>query len=377
MLGIYIHIPFCKRKCAYCDFCSTSQYDDKLMDRYVQALIAQFDDFFIKGGRYEADTLYFGGGTPSILGGKRIAHLIHELQKRVRFQHPEITVEVNPESCDKKLFKTLRTAGVNRISMGVQSADDDELKALGRLHDYAKAVEAAALCKQYCTDNLSVDLMYGLPGQTMEKLRDSLDGLLALQPAHISCYALKVEEGTPLARQNPVLPDDDAQADMYLYLVDTLRQRGFSQYEISNFARDGRISRHNSKYWDLSEYIGFGCAAHSLYGGKRFSFTRDIAGFVEGALGKQPIVEEADELSVGNRSGEYVMLKLRTTDGIDEDAFYKRFQHDFAPYAAQLKKYTSSGHVVYQNGVWRLTPKGFLVSNAIIGDALEGACPTE
>lgn len=377
MLGIYIHIPFCKQRCAYCDFCSTSQYSEKLMDRYAQALTAQFDDFFIKGGRYEADTLYFGGGTPSVWGAKRIANVIKELQKRVQFTRPEITVEVNPESCDKKLFKALCAAGVNRISMGVQSADDAELKALGRLHNYAQAVEAAALCRQYCTDNLSVDLMYGLPGQTMDGLRASLEGMLALEPSHISCYALKVEDGTPLARQNPVLPDDDTQADMYLYLVDALREHGFIQYEISNFARDGRVSRHNSKYWDLSEYLGFGCGAHSFYGGKRFSFTRDINGFVEGALGKQPIVEEADELSFGNRSGEYVMLKLRTAEGIDEDVFYRRFEADFAPYAARLDKYRASGHVVCENGVWRLTPKGFLVSNAIIGDALEGACPSE
>lgn len=377
MLGVYIHIPFCKRKCQYCDFCSTSQYDERLLDRYVQALIAQFDDFFIKGGRYEADTVYFGGGTPSVLGGKRIAHLLKELQKRVKLQRPEITVEVNPESCDKKLFKTLRAAGVNRISMGVQSADDEELKMLGRLHTFAQAEEAAALCRAACTDNLSVDLMYGLPGQTMEKLRASLERLLALEPAHISCYALKLEEGTPMARQNPVLPDDDTQADMYLYLVDVLRERGYVQYEISNFAREGRRSRHNSKYWDLSGYVGFGCAAHSFYNGRRSRFTSDIGGYIEGALGKQPIVEEADELSFGNRNGEYVMLKLRTSEGIDEDAFYHRFHVDFTSYSERLKKYVASGHAVCQYGVWRLTPKGFLVSNAIIGDVLEGVCRHE
>ncbi len=377
MLGIYIHIPFCKKKCLYCDFCSTSRYDEKLLDRYVQALVAQFRDFFVKGGRYEADTVYFGGGTPSVLGGKRIAHILKELQKVVKLQRPEITVEVNPESCDRKLFKTLRAAGVNRVSMGVQSADDEELKMLGRLHNFAQAAEAAALCRKYCTDNLSVDLMYGLPGQGMEGLSASLEGLLSLEPSHISCYALKLEEGTPMARQAPVLPDDDEQADMYLYLVERLRERGYAQYEISNFARGGRISRHNSKYWDLGEYIGFGCAAHSFYGGKRFCFTGDIGGYIEGALGKQPIVEEADELSFGNRNGEYVMLKLRTAEGIDEDAFYSRFRVDFSAYSKRLEKYIDGGYVERRHGVWRLTPKGFLVSNAIIGDALEGACRHE
>ncbi len=372
MLGIYIHIPFCRKKCAYCDFCSTSAFDEKTLDRYVQALTAQFDDFFIKGGRYEADTVYFGGGTPSVLGGKRIAHMLKELERRVVLKHPEITVEVNPESCDKRLFKALRAAGVNRISMGVQSADDDELKALGRLHSFAQAAEAAELCKKYCTDNLSVDLMYGLPGQTMDGLSHSVDALIGLEPQHISCYALKVEEGTPMAKARVVQPDDDEQADMYLFLVDRLREKGFEQYEISNFARAGRASRHNSKYWDLSEYIGFGCAAHSFYGGKRFSFTRDIAGFMEGALGKAPIIEQADELAFGNRNGEYVMLKLRTSAGIDEDEFYKRFHMDFAPYARRLEKFVATGHAEYRGGAWRLTPKGFLVSNAILGEVLEG-----
>ncbi len=377
MLGIYIHIPFCKRKCAYCDFCSTSRYDDAMMDRYVQALVAQFGDFFIKGGRYEADTVYFGGGTPSVLGAKRIAHILKELQRRVSLKHPEITVEVNPESCDKKLFQKLRAAGVNRISMGVQSANDEQLKALGRLHTFAQAAEAAKLCKQYCTDNLSLDLMYGLPGQDMDDVRSSAEALCALEPAHVSCYALKLEEGTPLARQNPELPDDDTQADMYLCLVDMLEKAGYKQYEISNFARDGRISRHNSKYWNLDETIGFGCAAHSFYGGKRFSFTGDIASYIDGALGKKPIVEQADELSFGNRNGEYVMLKLRTAEGIDESAFFRRFHVDFASYSSRLEKYIRGGYVVHEHGVWRLTPKGFLVSNTIIGDALEGACPHE
>lgn len=377
MLGIYIHIPFCRKKCLYCDFCSTSAFDEKALDRYVQALTAQFDDFFIKGGRYEADTVYFGGGTPSVLGGKRIAHILRELGKRVALKHPEITVEVNPESCDKRLFKTLRAAGVNRISMGVQSADDGELQALGRLHTFSQAAEAAALCRKYCTENLSVDLMYGLPGQELEGLARSIDALLGLEPQHISCYALKVEEGTPLAQRHVEQPSDDEQADMYLFLVDRLREKGFEQYEISNFARPGKASRHNSKYWDLSEYIGFGCAAHSFYGGKRFSFTRDIAGYMEGALGKKPIIEQADELSYGNRNGEYVMLKLRTSAGIDEDAFYKRFHMDFAPYAQRLQKFVPSGHVEHSGGVWRLTPKGFLVSNAILAEVLEGLEPRD
>ncbi|NCB04229.1 MAG: radical SAM family heme chaperone HemW [Clostridia bacterium] len=375
MLGIYIHIPFCRQKCRYCDFCSTAKFDEKLLDRYVDALCAQFEECFRHKNTAEADTVYFGGGTPSVLGGKRIARLLRELQKYVKLKYPEITVEINPESADKKLFKQLRAAGVNRISMGVQSANDDELRALGRIHTFAQAEEAAALCRKYCTENLSLDLMYGLPGQTVSGVLASLDAIAALAPRHISAYALKLEEGTPLYEAHPVLPDDDTVADMYLAVCDRLRERGFAQYEISNFARGGSVSRHNSKYWDLTEYIGFGCSAHSLYGGKRFSFTSDLTQYLEGMSGRGAIVEEMDELAVRNRSGEYLMLRLRTTAGIGEHDFYTRFGREFSPYAAVLQKYIPSGHVQHASGVWRLTPKGFFVSNAIIGDVLDAACP--
>ena len=301
-LGVYFHIPFCRAKCAYCDFCSTSQWDDKLMDAYLEALIGQLGDFFLPGGNYTVDTVYIGGGTPSVFGGKRLAKLLKALNKRVSLTRTcEITVEVNPESADKALFKQLKSAGVNRISMGVQTADDAQLKRIGRIHDFEKAKEAVALCKQYCTDNLSLDLIYGLPGQTMESWLQSVEAICALEPKHISCYALKLEEGTPLWRENPVLPDDDLQADMYLAAVSKLAEKGYAQYEISNFAQKGFRSRHNSRYWDLSDYLGFGCAAHSFYGGKRFSFTSNMDAYIKGMNGNAPIVEEADELAFDDR----------------------------------------------------------------------------
>ncbi|MDD7311170.1 MAG: radical SAM family heme chaperone HemW, partial [Clostridia bacterium] len=316
-LGVYFHIPFCRSKCAYCDFCSTAKWDDKLMDTYLEALFRQLDDFFLPGGKYTVDTVYIGGGTPSVFQGKRIAKLLKQLGKRADLtRNCETTVEVNPESADKALFKQLKKAGVNRISMGVQSADDSQLRRIGRIHDFAKAREAAALCRQYCTDNLSLDLIYGLPGQSLESWLQSVDAVCALQPRHISCYSLKLEEGTPLWREDPVLPDDDLQADMYLAAVSRLAEKGYAQYEISNFAQQGFRSRHNSRYWDLSDYLGFGCAAHSFYGGKRFSFTSDINAYIRGMHGQDPIVEEADELAFRDRVGEFVMLALRTCDGI-------------------------------------------------------------
>lgn len=374
-LGVYFHIPFCRAKCAYCDFCSTSQWDDKLMDAYLEALIGQLGDFFLPGGNYVVDTVYIGGGTPSVFGGKRLAKLLKALNKRVSLTRTcEITVEVNPESADKALFKQLKSAGVNRISMGVQTADDAQLKRIGRIHNFEKAKEAVALCKQYCTDNLSLDLIYGLPGQTMESWLQSVEAICALEPKHISCYALKLEEGTPLWRENPVLPDDDTQADMYLAAVSKLAEKGYAQYEISNFAQRGFRSRHNSRYWDLSDYLGFGCAAHSFYGGKRFSFTSNMDAYIKGMNGNAPIVEEADELAFDDRVGEYVMLALRTCDGIDENAFYSRWKREFTPFARRLEPYIRSGHVKQDAGRWHLTPEGFLVSNVIIGDVLDAIC---
>lgn len=378
-LGVYLHIPFCRSKCAYCDFCSTARWDERLLDEYLAALTRQLEEFFLPGGDYPVDTVYIGGGTPSVFGGKRLAALLKTLKKRVRLDHyAEITVEVNPESVDKPLLLALKKAGVNRISMGVQSADDGQLRRIGRIHDFAAAQRAAELIRQYCTENLSVDLMFGLPGQDLESCLRSVDALCALQPKHISCYALKLEEGTPLFLENPPRADDDLQADMYLALTRRLEEMGYQQYEISNYARPGFRSRHNSKYWDLSEYLGFGCAAHSFYNGKRFYYTSDIAAYLGGMQGQRPIVEDADEVSCPAelRVGEYLMLALRTVDGVDEDAFQARFRRAFAPFAQRLEPYVKSGHVKREAGRWHLTPEGFLVSNVIIGDALEacGSC---
>jgi len=375
-LGLYIHIPFCKRKCDYCDFYSICNYDDKLMDRYLEALISQLAEYFPFEGPV-VDTVYIGGGTPSVFGGKRIEKLLKEIAKRVELTRTaEITVEANPESIDEKFLKRISAAGVNRLSMGIQSADNAELACLGRLHTFEKAVEAYNMALRYI-DNISVDLIYGLEGQTLDGWMESLRKTVDLEPSHISCYCLKVEEGTPLQIRGCVQPDEDIQADMYLETIKYLENRGYKQYEISNFARGGRISRHNSKYWDLSEYLGLGCAAHSFYGGRRFSFLPDIHAYIDGVLGKKEIVEDMDELAYINRCGEYVMLKLRTVEGIDPEEFEKRFDVTFWPFAEQLMRFTKSGHVKNENGRWSLTPEGFLVSNTIIGEVVNRVCGAE
>ena len=373
-LGVYVHIPFCKRKCAYCDFYSLSCPQDAQMDTYLCALQKQIRDFFDKEGNLPVDTLYIGGGTPSVLGADRLTALLHTLQRCARLQpDAEVTVEVNPESVDASLLRALKAAGVNRISMGIQSSDDAQLAALGRLHNFARAKEAVAQIKALCTENLSVDLMYGLPGQSMENWQQSVEDILALQPAHISCYALKLEEGTPLYRQNPVLPDDDLQADMYLWLVSRLQTAGYAQYEISNFSLPGKQSRHNSRYWDLRDYIGFGCGAHSYYGGKRFSTVADLTGYLSAMEQGTSVLEAEDETDAPDRSQEYLMLGLRTIRGVEASEYQRLFSRDFAPCAAVLEQYLQADYVRKEGERYFLTPSGFLVSNAILADVLDAA----
>ena len=371
-LGVYIHVPFCRQKCAYCDFYSNSCKDEGLIDQYCEAVKRHFGDYFRPGSPFDVDTVYFGGGTPSLLGAKRLCKLLDSLRDVASVtKTAEITVECNPESTDAKMLKKLRKAGFNRLSFGVQSGDDGELAALGRLHDFAGARRAVEEAQAAGFDNISLDLMYGLPGQTMERWKDSVEKIIALKPQHISAYALKLEEGTPLYERHPVLPEDDVQADMYLYAVKRLAEAGFAQYEISNFAQPGDRSRHNSRYWDLSQYLGFGPAAHSFFGGRRFSFAADTKQYIAGINGHGELLEDVDEVASFRRHGEYIMLRLRTVDGVDEEEFYRRFRLEFTPYAAKLRKYIQAGYCVYDNGVWRLTPEGFFVSNAILADVLE------
>ncbi len=373
-LGVYIHIPFCRQKCLYCDFYSLSDCKEALMDGYLDALILQIREFFASSGRDIVDTVYIGGGTPSVFGRKRLIRLVKELNKCASIsRQAEITVEVNPESVTLDLMSALRHVGVNRISMGVQSADDEQLKALGRLHTFAQAANAVQVIRKNCTENISLDLMYGLPGQTLDSWQASLSSAAGLRPLHISFYGLKIEEGTPFSKLLPGdLPDDDRQAEMYLLAVEFLAQSGYKQYEISNAAMPGWHSRHNSKYWDLSQYIGFGCGASSFYGGKRFSAVKDIEKYVKAVKSMGSIIAESEEEAFFDRAGEYIMLRLRTNAGLDSYETATRFGVDFSPFQRRLEKYVPTGHAACSGGVWRLTPSGMLISNTVIVDVLDG-----
>lgn len=364
-LGLYIHIPFCKAKCAYCDFYSLAHSEEK-MDAYMAALLRHLEEVAPRAAGMQVDTVYFGGGTPSYLGAARLCRILQTVLRRYDVaRDAEITLEANPDSAgDWKELRRLRRAGFNRLSLGVQSTDDALLRRIGRIHTYEQVQQAVTAARKAKFTDLSLDLIYGLPGQTMEDWQRTLADAVALGPEHLSCYGLKLEEGTPLwqQRQTLTLPDDDAQADMYLYTVAALGEMGYEQYEISNFAKPGKASRHNLKYWRMEEYAGFGPGAHSDFGGVRYGYVRDIDSYIAGRL----VLSESETDSTLARDYEYVMLSLRTAAGIDRQTFEKRYRQRFQPMEALFEQYEKAGLASHTEGGWRLTPKGFLVSNSII-----------
>ena len=372
-LGIYIHIPFCKAKCDYCDFYSLPEREGT-MDDYLKALIAHIKETAPLAKGWQVDTVYIGGGTPSFFGAKRLSALLGEVKKRFNVaRDAEITCEANPESVDLKFLKTVRRAGVNRLSLGMQSACDAELHAVHRLHDFSQVVQAVQWARKVKLKNISLDLIYGLPGQDMQTWQKSVEAALSLEPEHLSCYGLKVEPGTPLdgrVMRGEVLPDDDTQADMYLWTVERLQKAGYPQYEISNFARPSFQSRHNLKYWMSRPYIGFGPGAHSDFGGRRYSFVRDLDKYIMGILNGGRVIDEDQLIPHRERGGEYLMLRLRTVRGIEEWEYRREFSMNFDPLEQKLEEYEHQGWAVKKDRRWHLTPLGFLLSNQLIGDLL-------
>ena len=374
-LGIYIHIPFCRSKCDYCDFYSLAGRE-KEMDRYQKALLAHMRETAPLAQGIGVDSIYFGGGTPSYYGAKRIRELLTHLHKLFQVDRDaEVTVECNPDSTDYKLLHTLRKAGVNRISLGMQSADGEELQRIHRIHTPHQTDQAVEAARKAKFANVSLDLIYGLPGQTMDSWKATVEHALSLIPQHLSCYGLKVEEGTPLARrvaEGEVLPDEDQQADLYLWTVGRLERAGLPQYEISNFAKPGYESRHNLRYWLTRPYIGFGPGAHSDFGGRRYSFVRDLNAYIRGVLEGGDIIDASELIPQRERCGEYLMLRLRTTRGVDGQEYRNDYFMDFAPLEARLREFAAQGWAEQTGeGRWRFTPRGFLVSNQLIGDLLD------
>ena len=370
-LGIYIHIPFCRSKCQYCDFYSIGgSRDRRLVDSYLQAITLHLKETGALATDYVVDTVYFGGGTPSFFGADNLRRIFAEVQHRFRVdKDAEITFEANPDSVTESLLRKLRAEGFNRMSLGVQSDRDDVLQKLGRPHNYEQAKTAVKLSRACGFDNVSLDLMYGLPNQTVLQWEETLRHVLHLRPDHMSCYGLKVEPNTPLweYREAANLPSDEAQAEMYLKTVSILEEAGYAQYEISNFAVPGFESRHNLKYWLGEEYIGFGPAAASDFAGKRYTNNRDIQNYIRGVIKQDvPILSECESIPPRERAGEYVMLRLRTVYGISPEEYERNYLMPFEPLQRVITPLEAHGLFEQKNGNWVLTPKGFLVSNQII-----------
>lgn len=375
-LGLYIHVPFCRSKCEYCDFYSLGGgLNNDAMDLYLQAVLAHVKETSLRVSGYVVDTVYFGGGTPSFFGAEGLVRILAEIDRRFQLDpNAEITLEANPDTVTAESMAKLRRAGFNRISIGVQTDEDPKLKALGRPHTYKQAQMAVSFARRAGFQNISVDLMFGLPNQTREQWMATLRHVLDLKPDHISCYGLKVEPGTPLYeyREGANLPDDDTQADMYFYAVQTLEEMGYGQYEISNFARPGMECRHNLKYWTGEPYLGFGPAASSDFGGKRFTAEANLDRYVTGVLEQGTILSECDTIPLRERAGEYLMLRLRTAYGIEENEYVHSFLLPFGPLEELLAMYETRGLAQKEeNGRWRLTAKGFMVSNSILVQLLE------
>lgn len=369
-LGIYIHIPFCLRKCFYCDFCSFPDTDGELVSKYCEELCRRIKEKAQDCSEYTVDTVYFGGGTPTLLPIREFENIFAALKESFDIEKgAEMTVECNPATADKAYFEALLSLGANRLSIGLQSANQNELVSLGRAHSFEDFLKAFSDAREAGFDNISVDLMYGIPEQTRESFEYSIDKVLKLNPEHISSYGLKIEENTVFAkiRDRLVLPDEDEEFEFYKILTDKLSQNGYHKYEISNFSRDGFESRHNTRYWLGEEYLGFGVAAHSFFDGERYGNSRNINSFIEG----KDITEEIRRLSKSEADEEYVMLRLRLASGIDKTEFESRFGESFTHRYPYVRLMLKEGFMQEKDGRISFTDKGFFVSNYILSEMLE------
>ena len=372
-VGIYIHVPFCLSKCHYCDFCSEQRADEETKEQYVKRLCEEIGLFAEKIGESGdvpvADTVYFGGGTPTLLSAEQFGRVLGVIDAKFGIdKNAEITAETNPKSADREKLAEIRKSGVNRLSIGMQSVHDNELKALGRIHSFDDFFNTYYDARRVGFENISVDLMYGIPQQTIESFSRSVETLAVAGPEHISSYSLTVEEGTNFYRRRDklIFPDEDTVADMYADMGEILTKYGYHKYEISNFAKEGRESRHNLKYWRLCDYLGFGPAAHSCFSEKRFAHSRDIDAYIRG----ESIIIDIEELSHREMMNEYAMLGMRLAEGISFKEFYEKFGENFLSSFPIFRNYAPEFVEIDREGC-RFTDKGVFVSNYILSDALD------
>lgn len=359
-IGVYVHIPFCRKRCAYCDF-YTAMCVDSVKEGYIKSLKNEINRW---GGALSrpADTVYFGGGTPSVLGAETLCELLNTVKKSFCVsKDAEITLEINPEDASENFLKAVKDAGFNRLSIGFQSLDDETLKTLGRQHSAEKSIEAFNMARKSGFDNISVDLMLSLPNSSMEKSLRTAEKIISLSPEHISCYMLILEEKTALyARRDKLsFPDEEAIEEEYHKISEIFKAAGYSHYEISNFAKKDKESRHNLKYWRSQEYIGIGPSAYSFVDGKRFHYENDLKGFIN----SPKTVNDGE----GGDLYEYVMLSLRLKEGLSEEKtkelFSKKYSLKFIETAEKLEE---KGFLKFKNGTLSFSEKGMLVSNSLI-----------
>jgi len=368
---IYIHIPFCERKCNYCAFNSkVSGAEEK--NFYVAALVEEIN---LRGDFSSVETIYFGGGTPTTLNLNQLEKILGAVEKNFCVdERAEITIEANPGTVDENFLRGLKTLGFNRLSLGIQSFDDELLKILGRIHDARTAIETVELAKKFF-GNVSVDLMYGLPNQTLEKLRRDVDTLKTLDAQHVSIYGLEVEEGTKffeLARAGKLnLPDEDACADMYDFITAALPALGFNRYEVSNFAKKNFESRHNLGYWTGKKYFGFGAGAHSFDGKLRTSNVRDVKTYSEKIFAGEKIFSVEEVVTRQAAMEEFCFLGLRVVEGISARTFEKIFgENIFDVFGAAIEKNIRLGLLEVDGDKIFLTVRGMSLGNEVFADFL-------
>ena len=373
-LGVYVHIPFCKHKCDYCDFISYCNKDN-LIEDYVQAVIKE-----IKLQNIQAwiTTIYIGGGTPSYIDSKYIKQIMVEIRKKNVHKNAEITIEVNPGTITEEKLKDYKECGINRLSIGLQVTQDELLKQIGRIHNYEQFLETYKLARKVGFKNINVDLMLGLPNQRIKDLKESLDSIIKLQPEHISVYSLIVEDGTPIAQKiengQLELPTDDMERNMYWYVKNTLELRGYKHYEISNFAKLGKESRHNLNCWNQEEYIGFGVAAHSYLNGIRFSNTINVEEYIQHIENnrKEENIQIEESQSLEDKKNEFMMLGFRKIQGVDIARFKEKFiDNPIFLYRENLNKLVEEGLIEVDLNHIKLTNKGIDLANLVFEEFVD------
>ena len=380
-LGIYVHIPFCAKKCNYCDFYSLASSEDEKI-AYIEALKSEIREASKKvSDEYRVYTIYFGGGTPSIIKAYYIKEILDEIRSGFKLYEdgffPEITIECNPKTVDMEKLLVYKEAGINRISLGLQSTDDDELRLLGRIHTYEDFLDSYDMVRKSCFTNVNIDLMSAIPKQKITTYERSLDELIKLNPEHISSYSLIIEEGTNFYKKYsenaPLvmdLPSEDEDRAMYELTSFRLAEAGYKRYEISNYAKDGYFSRHNTSYWERVPYLGFGVGASALFEGERYDNVASLKEYIKNA-GVSDIRKNITKLSLKDEMSEFMFLGLRLIDGISKQVFTKKFTFSVEEIFGDFVKKHINNELLIDNGDFlKLSDRGLDISNYVLSDFL-------